>query len=101
MHRALMYRIRGIHLNGADVQRPPDAVVVTVGRPEILWLLRLNGDPISDNGPLSDSFADGLVPDIEQLAHRPRERWLVEGNIGPGRGDDDDAVNGNSPYRFG
>ncbi len=35
----------GLHLSGADEQRPRDAVVVTVGRAKILWLLRLDGDP--------------------------------------------------------
>ena len=44
----------------------------------------------------------GLVPEIEQqLAHGSRERWLVDGDVGPGRSDDDVAVNGDSPYRFG
>ena len=37
----------------------------------------------------------------QQLAHGPRERWLVDGDVGPGRSDDDVAVNGDSPYRFG
>ena len=30
-----------------------------------------------------------------------RERWLVDGDVGPGRSDDDVAVNGDGPYRFG
>jgi len=31
----------GLHLSGADEQRPRNAVVVAVGRTKILWLLRL------------------------------------------------------------
>ena len=37
----------------------------------------------------------------EQLAHGPSERWLVDGDVRPGRSDDDVAMNGDSPYRFG
>ena len=29
------------------------------------------------------------------------ERWLMDGDIGPGRSDDDVAVNGDMPHRFG
>ena len=37
----------------------------------------------------------------QQLAHGPRERWLVDGDVGPGRSDDDVAVNGDSPSSRG
>jgi hypothetical protein len=30
----------------------------------------------------------------------PQKRWLVDGDVGPGRSDDHIAVNGNSQYRF-
>ncbi len=36
-----------LHLSGADEQGPRDAVVVPVDRTKILWLLRLNGDPLA------------------------------------------------------
>jgi hypothetical protein len=36
----------------------------------------------------------------QQLAEGPRERWLMDGDVGPGRSDDDIAVNGDIPYRF-
>ena len=58
---------------------------------------------VPDNRPLSGRFTGrSLFRETEQqLAHGPRERWLVDGDVGPGRSDDDVAVNGNSPYRFG
>ena len=37
----------------------------------------------------------------QQLAYGLRERWLVDGDVSPGRSDYDAAVKGNSPYRFG
>jgi hypothetical protein len=37
----------------------------------------------------------------QQLAHEPWERWLVDGDVRSGRGDDAVAANGDSPYRFG
>jgi hypothetical protein len=40
-------QLGGLHLSGADEQGPQDATVAAVGRPKILWLLRLNGDPIA------------------------------------------------------
>jgi hypothetical protein len=36
----------------------------------------------------------------QQLPQGPQERWLMDGDAGPGRSDDDVAVNGNSWYRF-
>jgi len=33
----------------------------------------------------------------QQLGRGPRERWLVNGDVGPGHYGDDIAVNGNSP----
>jgi hypothetical protein len=34
----------------------------------------------------------------QQLVHGLEERWLVDGDVGPGRGDDDVAVNGDTLY---
>jgi hypothetical protein len=43
-----------------------------------------------------------VVPEVEpQLAHGSRERWLVDGDIDPGRSDDDVAMNSDTRYRFG
>jgi hypothetical protein len=36
----------------------------------------------------------------QQLERGPRERWLVNGDVGPGHCGDDVAMNGNSLYRF-
>ncbi len=57
----------------------------------------------SDNRPLPGRFAGrSLSRETEQqLAHGPRERWLVDGDVGPGRSNDDVVVNSNSPYLFG
>jgi hypothetical protein len=56
-----------------------------------------------DNRPLSDRFTGrSLFREIErQLAHGSREPWLVDDDVGPGRSDDDVAVNDDSPYRCG
>jgi len=43
----------------------------------------------------------GCSESEQQLAHEPWERWLVDGDVRPGRSDDDIAVHGDSPYRFG
>jgi hypothetical protein len=43
----------------------------------------------------------GLVPEMErQLTRGPRERWLVDSDVGPGRSNDDVAVNDDGPYRL-
>jgi hypothetical protein len=57
---------------------------------------------LPDNRPLSGRFTGrSLFRETEQqLAHALWARWLVDGDVGPGRSDDDMAVNGNSPYRF-
>jgi hypothetical protein len=57
---------------------------------------------VPDNRPLSSRFTGrSFVPrNKRQLAHRPRERWLVDGDVGPGRSDDDVAVKDNGLYRF-
>ena len=75
-----------------------------------LWPLRAmsiaveaSAADVPDNRPLSDgSVGRSLFLEIErQLAHGLRERWLVDGDVGPCRSDDDVAVNGGSPYRCG
>jgi hypothetical protein len=65
--------------------------------------VRAKGSPadVPDNRPLSDRVPTVLPQTEEQLAHGRRERWLVDGDVGPGRSNDDVAVNGNCPYRFG
>ena len=35
-----------------------------------------------------------------QLAYEPQEHWLVDGDVGPGRSNDDSAVNGDSLRRL-
>ena len=75
-----------------------------------VWTLRVmsiaveaSSADVPDNRPLSDgSVGRSLFLEIErQLAHGLRERWLVDGDVRPGGSDDDHAVNGDSPYRFG
>ena len=58
---------------------------------------------VLDNRPLSDRFAGSLFPEIEQQldAEQSQERWLVDGDVGPGRSDDDLAVNGDALYQSG
>ena len=56
---------------------------------------------VPDNRPLSGRFADrSSLRKGQQLERGPRERWLVNGDVGPGHCDDDIAVNGDSPYRL-
>lgn len=44
----------------------------------------------------------GPVPELgRQPAHGPPERWLVDGDVGASRSDDEVAVNGDSQYRLG
>ena len=75
-----------------------------------LWPLRAmslaveaSAADVPDNRPLSGGFVGrSCSRKIErQLAHGWRERWLVDGDAGPGRSDDDVAVNGDASYRFG
>jgi hypothetical protein len=58
--------IMGLHLSGADDQKPRDAVAMAVDCTKILWLLRLDGDPDSDydsvrSPPTSSPPANRLV----------------------------------------
>jgi hypothetical protein len=80
-----------------------------VGERVDIWTLRLKSIAVEasqadvpDNRPLSSRFTGrSFVPrNKRQLAQRPRERWLVDGDVGPGRGDDDVAVKDNGLYRF-
>ena len=58
---------------------------------------------VPDNRPLSGRFTGrSLLRETgQQLADRSRESQSVDGDVRPGRSDDDVAVNGNSRYRFG
>ena len=55
-----------------------------------------------DNRPLSDRFAGWSLPGLGQQldAKQSRERWLVDGDVGPSHSDNDIAVNGDMQYRF-
>lgn len=57
---------------------------------------------VPDNRPLSGRFTGrSLFRETEQqLSVGPWKRWLVNGDVGPGRSDDGIAVNGSSAYRF-
>jgi hypothetical protein len=58
---------------------------------------------VPDNRPLSGRFTGRVLcrETGQQLPDGAREHWLVDGDGGPSRSDDDVTVNGNSLYRFG